>query len=248
MSFTTKIRLNKFLAHAELGSRRSVEKLITSGLVKVNDEIVSLPGTLIDPHNDTVVYDGNVIKQETEPTYIILNKPVDYICSRSDEKNRKTVYQLVRTPQKVFSIGRLDRNSEGLLLFTNDGEFANRLIHPKYKVAKKYNVLLKKTAPPNLKEIFRKGVIIDKKMRVTAGVVFPNRRNKKHCIVTISEGRNRQIRKMFAMVGAPVKFLQRFQIDSLKLGSLAPGAWRYLTNKELETLKKAVELDHGNNK
>ncbi len=248
MNLTAKIRLNKFLAQAELGSRRSVEKLILSGLVKINGKVVSSPGITINPQKDIVIYDGNIIQHEIEPTYIILNKPVDYICSRHDEKKRKTVYQLVRTPQKVFSIGRLDKDSEGLLLFTNDGEFANRLIHPKYKVLKKYNVILKKSAPPGLQEIFRRGVIIDKNERAIAHVVFPNRKNKKACVVSITEGRNRQIRKMFAAVGVRVKYLQRFQIDSLKLGSLAPGAWRYLTNRELKTLKKAVELGNGNNK
>lgn len=244
----TKIRLNKFLAQAELGSRRSVEKLILSGWIKVNGETITSPGHQIDPESDTVVYDGNIIKQDVEPTYIIHNKPVGYICSKSDEKNRKTVYNLVRTPQRIFSIGRLDKESEGLLLFTNHGEFANSLIHPKYKVEKKYNVILKKPAPPQIREMFTRGVMIDRSVRAKAHIHFPNTKNRKVCVVTITEGRNRQIRKMFAVVGARVKYLQRFQIDTLKLGSLAPGAWRYLTKRELLSLKKAVELDHGDNK
>lgn len=245
MTNQQKIRLNKFLAQANSGSRRSVEKLIESGLVKVNNDVVTHPGHPIDPQKDSVVYDGNEIRQDIEPTYIMLNKPVGYICSRSDEKKRETVFSLVRHPQRLFTIGRLDRDSEGLLLFTNDGEFANRLIHPRYKVEKKYSVVLQKPAPVDCVEKFRRGVIIDKRFRVSGNLYFPNARNRKVCVVTIREGRNRQIRKMFAAVGARVKFLQRFQIDALKLGSLAPGAWRYLTKKELNALKKAVELDHG---
>ncbi|MCB9502254.1 MAG: rRNA pseudouridine synthase [Deferribacteres bacterium] len=245
MTQQAKIRLNKFLAQANLGSRRSVETLVTSGFVQVNNQVITSPGYLIDPQNDTVIYDGNVIRQDIELTYAMLNKPVDYICSRSDEKKRATVYSLVRLPQRLFTVGRLDKDSEGLLLFTNDGEFANRLIHPRYKVEKKYNVVLQKPAPADCVEKFRHGVVIDKKFRVTANLYFPIPKNRKVAVVTIEEGRNRQIRKMFAVVGARVKYLQRFQIDTLKLGSLAPGAWRYLTNKELVALKKAVELDHG---
>ena len=239
------IRLNKFLAQAGLGSRRSVEDLIRAGRVKVNKTVISFPGHMVDPTQDEVVYDGNIITQEIEPTYIVLNKPVDFICSRNDEKGRRTVYQLVRTPQQLFTIGRLDQDSEGLLIFTNDGEFANRLIHPRYKVPKKYYVELKKPAPPNIREIFKNGVIIDRKVRVTGELHFPNPKNRKSCFVTIHEGRNRQVRKMFAAVDCRVKVLHRTEIGPLKLGSLALGAWRYLTNRELRALKKAVGLDHG---
>jgi pseudouridine synthase len=240
------IRLNKFLAQSGLGSRRSVEKFIKSGEVIVNGTAVKTPGFLVAPEHDSILFRGNVLDSVDYAACLILNKPKGYITTAKDERGRKTVFRLIHLPVRVFPVGRLDRDSEGLLLFTNDGELANRLIHPRFKIHKKYLVLLNRNVDKTVVRHFRTGVLIDKKYKVTAHLNFPQAGNARLCSVTISEGKNRQIRKMFAVLGYRVVALQRVALGPLQLGKLPPGEWRYLTDKEIFALKKAAGLIDGN--
>ncbi len=240
------IRLNKFLAMAGIGSRRGVEALITSGQVKVNGRRVDHPAYRVNPQRDVIEVQGNPVTVSYVPTYIALNKPPGYITTARDEKGRQTVFKLVQTPMRVFPVGRLDRDSEGLLLFTNDGMLASRLMHPRYKVEKTYLVLLNHTITSQQVQAFTTGVKIGPRTVVKGQLTFPNPANRKFCQVTITEGKYRQIRRMFAALGLRVTALQRIQIGPIKLGHLPPGKWRYLSEKEIKALKKQVGLLHGN--
>ncbi len=242
------IKLDRFLVNAGLGSRRQTERLIKAGKIRVNGERILTPAHNILPTIDNVVYQGNPVFQDAPPTYIMLNKPRGYITTANDEKGRTTVFKLVQTPTRVFPVGRLDRDSEGLLLFTNDGELANRLLHPRYKVEKRYAVLLNRAIDPALVEKFRDGVFIERNVRVTAKLVFPQRNNRKFCQVYISQGKNRQIRRMFSKFNYRVTALQRIEMGKLHLGKLASGAWRYLTEKEISLLKMQTGLADADNK
>lgn len=242
----SRMRLNKFLSDAGVGSRRAAEGEIRAGKVTVNGVVVTNPAHQVEPGRDRVVFQGNELFVQTLPTYIVLNKPPGYITSARDERGRDTVFRLVQTPVRVFPVGRLDRDSEGLLLFTNDGELANRLIHPRYKVAKKYLVHLNRPVGQEVQNRFRSGVLIDRRFAAHADVELVRGRNSRECVVTLTEGKNRQIRKMFAAVGYRVVGLQRFQLGPLQLGKLKPGTWRYLTKTEIEAVKKSVGLHNGN--
>ncbi len=240
------MRLNKFLAMAGIGSRRGVETLITSGQVKVNGRRIDHPGFRVNPQSDFIEVQGNPITVSYVPTYIALNKPPGYITTAKDEKGRNTVFKLVQTPVRVFPVGRLDRDSEGLLILTNDGALASRLMHPRYKVEKTYRVLLNHPLTPSQVHAFTSGVKIGPRTIVKGKLSFPNPANRKLCQVTIAEGKYRQIRRMFAALGLRVIALQRIQIGPIRLGKLPLGEWRYLTEKEIKALKKEVGLPHGN--
>ncbi|MDZ7344212.1 MAG: rRNA pseudouridine synthase [candidate division KSB1 bacterium] len=237
------IRLNRFLALCGLGSRRQVEKFILGGQVKINGQIVRTLAVQVDPQRDEVAVAGELMMPVTLATYLMLNKPVGYVTTAQDEAGRKTIFDLVDSPLRVFPIGRLDRDSEGLLLLTNDGELAHRLMHPRYKVPKVYRVYLNKPLRPAAAKKFQDGIVIDGRYQVHGELRFPRSGENRLCEVTIFEGRNRQVRKMFAALGYRVKALQRTQVGPLMLGKLKPGAWRYLTANEIHQLKKAVNLD-----
>ncbi len=240
------VRLNKYLATAGLGSRRSVEKLIASGQVRVNGKSIKDPAFPIHPRADEILVQGNPVVAEVVPTYILLNKPAGYVTTVRDEKGRSTIYKFIRTPEKVFPVGRLDKDSEGLLLLTNDGELAHRLTHPRYKIEKTYFVLLQRSMNAEQEAKFRQGVRIDRRGVARGRLSFPMPHNRKACLVTIQEGRNRQIRKMFAALKLRVVYLQRIQLGPIQLGKLRPGAWRYLTPKEVQSLKDMVGIANGN--
>jgi pseudouridine synthase len=237
------IRLNRFLSQGGLGSRRQVEKFIVGGQVKINGQIVRTLAVQVDPERDEVAVSGELIRPVMIATYIVLNKPVGYLTTAQDEAGRKTIFDLVEQPLRVFPIGRLDRESEGLLLLTSDGELAHRLMHPRYKVPKVYRVYLNHPLRPAAAKKFQDGVVIDGKYHVCGELRFPRAGENRLCEVTIIEGRNRQVRKMFAALGCRVKALQRTQVGPLALGKLKIGAWRYLTPNEIHQLKKAVNLD-----
>jgi len=236
------MRLNRYLAQSGLGSRREVEKLITRGEVKINGQRVRELATQVDLRRDDVVVRGESVRPVTVPTYIMLNKPVGYVTTAKDEAGRRTVFDLVKQPVRVFPVGRLDQESEGLLLLTNDGELTYRLTHPRFKVSKVYRVLLNEVLRTPDVQRFRDGVVIDETHRVRGELSFPNLKDQRLCEVTIFEGRNRQVRKMFAALEYRVKALQRIQIGPLLLGKLKLGTWRYLTDKEIKVLKAAVKL------
>lgn len=235
-------RLQKFLARAGLGSRRYCEKLIEMGKIKVNGNIVKTLGTKIEPQKDNVEFAGEKVNIETKNYYLILNKPKDTITTRKDPKNRKTVYDLLpeEIRNKVFAVGRLDRNTTGLLLFTNDGELANTLIHPKHKIKKVYLVKIDKNLAYNDLQKLENGVKLDNKLTQAATIEFFLQK-KNVFYITITEGINRQVRRMLEIFGYKVLNLKRVSFGGLKLHGLALGQFRYLENQDLENIRKIIK-------
>ena len=234
------MRLNKFLASCGAASRRGADELIASGRVRVNSIVVTELGKMVETDNDTVTLDGKKVEPVSKMTYIMLYKPKGCITSLRDEKGRKTVYDYldVEVPHLV-PVGRLDYDTEGLLLLTNDGELVNRLAHPSGEVPKSYLVRTEGEFPEHILAKLRKGVEIDgvKTKRSKVKLLEQGEKEAK-LLVTITEGRNRQVRRMFEAVERNVVFLKRVAIGDLRLGGLARGAWRYLREEEVEYLKR----------
>ena len=234
------MRLNKFLASCGAASRRGADELIASGRVRVNSIVVTELGKMVETDNDTVTLDGKKVEPVSKMTYIMLYKPKGCITSLRDEKGRKTVYDYldVEVPHLV-PVGRLDYDTEGLLLLTNDGELVNRLAHPSGEVPKSYLVRAESEFPEHILAKLRKGVEIDgvKTKRSKVKLLEQGEKEAK-LLVTITEGRNRQVRRMFEAVERNVVFLKRVAIGDLRLGGLARGAWRYLREEEVEYLKR----------
>ena len=234
------MRLNKFLSAAGVCSRRKADQLITDGQVEVNGKQVTELGSVIDEKKDVVKVGGREVRLPLSHVYIKLNKPKGYVCSASDDKGRKTVYDYldVEVPHLV-PVGRLDYDTEGLLILTNDGELANRLTHPSGEVPKTYLVRAEGQFPEHILAKLRKGVEIDgiKTKRSKVKLLEQDEKEGK-LLVTITEGRNRQIRRMFEAVERNVVFLKRMAIGELRLGGLARGKWRYLRDEEVEYLKR----------
>lgn len=234
------MRLNKFLASCGAASRRGADELIASGRVRVNSIVVTELGKMVETDNDTVTLDGKKVEPVSKMTYIMLYKPKGCITSLRDEKGRKTVYDYldVEVPHLV-PVGRLDYDTEGLLLLTNDGELVNRLAHPSGEVPKSYLVRAEGEFPEHILAKLRKGVEIDgvKTKRSKVKLLEQGEKEAK-LLVTITEGRNRQVRRMFETVERNVVFLKRVAIGDLRLGGLARGAWRYLREEEVEYLKR----------
>lgn len=230
-----KQRINKFLARCQLGSRRNVEQLITSGKIMVNGKICTELSTMINTDSDEVIFDGKKLEIMGEKVYLMLNKPKNYLVSSRDDFGRKLVYELLPDfKTHLFAIGRLDYNSEGLLLFTNDGDFANQIIHPRYKLPKLYKVKVKGKIVNEQIDKLRKGVKIETGMTKPA-IVHIKLRTQNYTIlrITIFEGQKRQIRYMLKAVGSEVLDLKRLQIGNLKLGKLPTGMWRFLKPSEV---------------
>ena len=234
------VRINKYLAECNLGSRRSVEELILSGLVEVNDTICKDLSMQINPDTDRVTLNGKVVKSKKQNIYIMLNKPPKYVVTKKDEFNRKTIFELLpKFKSNINPVGRLDYDSEGLIILTDDGDFANSMIHPKSKVPKVYKVTVTgKVNSESLKSL-QEGVEIDKVKTLPAKVFVKDRSNVGTTLrITIYEGRNRQIRKMCEAVNLKVMKLKRLQIGELKLGKIPVGMWRELTQREINLFKK----------
>ena len=235
-----KVRLNKFLASCGAASRRGADELISAGRVRVNSIVVTELGKMVETDNDTVTLDGKKVEPVSKMTYIMLYKPKGCITSLRDEKGRKTVYDYldVEVPHLV-PVGRLDYDTEGLLLLTNDGELVNRLAHPSGEVPKSYLVRAEGEFPEHILAKLRKGVEIDGVKTKRSKVKLLEQGEKEAKLpVTITEGRNRQVRRMFEAVERNVVFLKRVAIGDLRLGGLARGAWRYLREEEVEYLKR----------
>ncbi len=241
-----KIRLQKFFTECGIMSRRNAEAEIEAGKVKVNGNIASL-GDKVDPAADIVEYKGKILEYPIgEHSYIMLHKPRGFLTSMSDDRGRKCVSKLVSdVGTRVYPIGRLDLDSEGLLLLTDDGELTNILTHPKHNVKKIYNVSFKGEISNEKLEILRSPMIIDGYKTTGADVELTEKHDGGGKLkIAISEGRNRQIRKMCEQVDLRVSRLCRVQIGEIKLGGLALGKWRYLDKsqiKYLKSLKKAAK-------
>ncbi len=232
------MRINKFLAECGVASRRNCDNLIKEGLVKINGKVCSL-GAEVDENNDSVTVDGKKINLVKKYSYYMMNKPKGYVCTVKDDKDRKTVMELLPPSiGRVFPIGRLDYDSEGLLLFTNDGDLCNRISHPSSEIPKTYLVKIEGNLSDEAIENIKRGVVIDgvKTKKCTVRIVEENKSFTKYH-VTVTEGRNREVRKLFLSQGKEVKFLKRIKIGDLGLGGLNRGDVRKLTQEEVEYLK-----------
>ncbi len=232
------MRINKYLAECGIASRRASEQIILDGRVKLNGKTVTELATDVK-ETDTVTVDGRKTAPSEKKVYIMLHKPKGCVCTVSDELGRKTVMDLLDgMKERVFPVGRLDFDTEGLLLLTNDGDLANRITHPRNEISKTYIAKIEGEIPEDSLEQLRRGVMIDGKKTNKAKVVLVDfNDNISRIRVTISEGRNRQVRRMFEAVGKEVIFLKRERIGDLKLGGLSRGKWRYLTDEEINYLK-----------
>lgn len=231
-------RVQKILARAGYGSRRASEELIMASRVKINGEIAVL-GSKADPQRDTITVDNQIIAKEQAPVYIALNKPQGVLSEVSPDEPRQTVRDLVPVPGHMFIVGRLDLDSEGLILLTNDGELANRLTHPRFGHEKEYRVLVGTRPDEQQLEAWRHGVVLEDEHRTApAQVRIEGLAGKGAWLrVILNEGRKRQIREMGRLTGMPVLRILRIRIGSLLLGDLRPGQWRMLQPEEVRTLR-----------
>ena len=233
----TDCRLHKFLALCGLGSRRACERLIDAGRVSVDRCIVRHQGVCIDTLSQVVMLDGKRVFPDEKVT-ILLNKPRDVLCTSSDPYDRRTFKSLLPAlSARVYTVGRLDRNSEGLLLVTNDGQLAYALTHPRFQIEKVYHVWIKQKLTQEQEQNINKGVRSNDEILHADKLVFLGARGKANLYrVSLREGRNRHIRRMFEAIGVEITRLKRIAIGPLKLGHLCSGAWRYVNNDEIEML------------
>ena len=231
-------RVQKILAASGFGSRRKCEQIIEEGRVSVNGNLVHLGDKAISD-KDEIRVDGKLINQPERKIYIALNKPKGYLSDIDENYPRPSIHDLVNLPEKLFAVGRLDFDSEGLILMTNDGELANRLTHPRYEHEKEYEVLVVNIPDDEQLKIWRRGVVLEDGYRtLPAQVDILSKSNKGAWLrVVLFEGKKRQIRKVGSTIGLPVSKIKRVRISTLKLGNLKPGEWRYLTGKEVQLLK-----------
>lgn len=238
-----RMRLQKFLARAGVASRRGSEDLMTAGRVAINGVVVTELGAKVDPSCDIVTVDGNPVMMAEGPVYLALHKPPLVMTTMRDPQGRPTVATLVPMAEHpgLFPVGRLDYDTTGLLLFTTDGELSHRLLHPRWKVPKTYRVLVDGAPDPRDAKVLRNGIQLDDGMTAPALVRTVEHRGLRTLMeITISEGRKRQVRRMFSAVGHPVVELERVSFGPVDLGNLGPGAWRYLTGEEVAALRAAT--------
>lgn len=233
------MRINKAIASFTEFSRRKADELIKNGEVYLNGKIVKELGIQINPEKDQLKIRGKMILAKKDgKIYIALNKPKGYVTTRDDEFKRETVMSLVPKNKNLKPIGRLDFDTEGLLLFSNDGEFINRLTHPRFECEKKYFAQIEGTLSEEEKLQLEKGIKIENKKTAPAKITVIEKTAKQTILtITIHEGRKRQIRKMFSYLKHPVKYLQRIAIGKIHLGNLKKGQYRFLTKKEIDAYK-----------
>jgi 23S rRNA pseudouridine2605 synthase len=231
-------RLQKILARTGLGSRRKCEELISSGRVRVNGQVASL-GSKADPEHDRILLDGQLLVSAQEFVYIAVYKPRGVVSTTAEELGRPTVLDLVPFTHRLYPVGRLDMDSEGLVLLTNDGQLANRLTHPRFGHEKEYRVLVARHPDSQQLEAWKHGVVLEDGFRTApAAVRIESNQGKGSWLrVILREGRKRQIREMGALTGLPVVRIIRIRIGALSLGSLKPKEWRYLDPAEINALK-----------
>lgn len=237
---------------AGVASRRAAEELIVQGRVEVNGDVVRTLGTKADPASDTVKVDGRRLRFDARPRYILMNKPKGVVTTRKDPQKRRTVIDLLKGVREyVYPVGRLDFDSEGLLLLTSDGDLAARLTHPRHAVERVYEAMVLGLPTEEALEKLRRGIFLDGERTAPADVrrVSDSRRGHRRAagrdavtalIVTLREGRNRQVRRMCASIGHPVRRLVRVRMGPIKLGDLKPGHWRDLTPEEVRKLQRAA--------
>jgi pseudouridine synthase len=239
-----KIRLNKFLAQAGVSSRREADRITAEGRVRVNGETVKTLGVQVDDEKDTVAVDGKIVKPKKKQIYLMLNKPPGYLVTAKDPFRRPTIMELLPSMKiRIFPVGRLDFDSEGLLLLTNDGDLANRLMHPSYRVIKEYHIRVKSKPDLSVLAALEKGISLDGKKTAPARFRILTTTPKGTLLrAKIYEGRKRELRRMLEYKGFRVLALKRVKLGRLYLGRLKKGEWRYLDREEVARLKKSVRL------
>lgn len=244
MSTESEVRLQKALAEAGVGSRRYCESLIAEGRVKVDGEVVDWFGARVDPQTAVIHVDGRRVETRSEMRYYALNKPRGVVSTMSDDRGRKSLAEFVdAVPERLFHVGRLDTDTEGLILLTNDGELAHRLTHPSYGVSKKYLAEVRGPVPRDLGRTLRKGVVLeDGPVKADAFRIVQESGTRALLEVVLHEGRNHIVRRMLKEVGHPVQHLARTEFGPIKLGRLRAGALRSLSQKEIGELYAAVDL------
>jgi 23S rRNA pseudouridine2605 synthase len=236
------IRLQKFLADAGVASRRASEQIILAGRVTINGNVARELGTKVDPDKDHVSVDGRALKAKRK-LYLAVHKPKGYICSRNDPEGRPSVNDLLpREWDNLYSVGRLDFNSEGLIFYTNDGDFALKLTHPRYGVRKKYRVTVTGEVTPEIAAALTKGVYHEGDvLRAEQVRILKTGQGASLVELTLREGKNREVRRLFETQSLAVDKLQRTQIGPIKLGELPKGKWRTLTGAEIKSLLSSAQ-------
>lgn len=233
------MRLNKFLATAGIASRRKCEELIKNGEIKVNGQVVLNLATTIDEKKDKVEYKGGVLSLPSSFIYLKMNKPKGYASTSSDEKGRKTIFDLVEDKSvRLFNVGRLDYDTEGLILLTNDGDFANRVIHPSFEIEKEYMVTVEGKMQESEFAVLRKGAVVNGERMPEAKVKpisFDGKFTKLSVVIT--EGQNHQVRRMFEAIGRSIRLLKRVRIGQVRLGNLYRGKTKPLTEEEIKSFE-----------
>ena len=237
------VRLQKFLAEAGIASRRKCEELIQSGKVMVNGKVVETLGTKINPKEDKVTYNGKIVENSLQKTYILLNKPIGYVTTAKDQFKRDTVLDLIKINKRIVPCGRLDMYTSGALILTDDGDFVYKITHPKHEIEKTYTVTIKGIVTNEEVQKLRQGVEIDdngeKYITKKANVRILKTDIEKDISrleIVIHEGKNRQVRKMWEAVGRKVLALHRSKIGNIGVKDLKIGTWRYLKKHEIEKL------------
>ena len=240
-------RLHKALAHAGVASRRAAEDLIRDGRVRVNGALVDEVGVQVDPEHDRLEVDGRVVRPDVTPhAYVLLNKPVGVVTTAADPEGRPTVLDVVRTRRRLYPVGRLDADSEGLVLLTDDGELTYRLTQARFEVEKEYHALVRCTVSSEHLRRLREGVLLDDGPALAVRADVLGRAPEGTWLrVVLHEGRKREVRRMLAALGCPVLRLVRERVGPLEMGHLATGEHRPLTRIEVTALRQAVGLEHG---
>lgn len=234
------VRLNKFLADSGVASRRKADELILAGAVKVNGKIVTELGTKVE-RSDFVTVKGDPVKEKKNLIYILLNKPKNVITTTSDELDRTTVLDIVRKQERIFPVGRLDRNTTGAILLTNDGDLAHRLTHPSYEIERVYLALLDKELRPDDAKKISEGVELEDDT-TSPCEVFINPENRKKVSLSLIEGKNHEVKRIFEHFGYEVKQLDRKSFAGLTCRNLNRGEYRHLHPREVNALKRLVKL------
>ncbi len=240
------MRLVKFLAHAGIASRRQCEELVRNGQVKVNGSIITEMGFKVEPGVDRVEFAGKIVNSEQTMVYLLLNKPPGYICSAYDPQGRPTVLEMVKDiDQRIYPVGRLDFDTSGLIILSNDGDFTNLMIHPRYEIKKSYEAWVQGNVKDEELLLIRTGMLLEDGPTAPAECTVLSREANRSLIeIQIHEGRKRQVKRMCAAIGHPVTSLQRTKIAFLSINGLQEGCYRHLSLSEVAALKECAGLKH----
>ncbi len=231
------VRLNKYLSECGIASRRKSDELINEGRVSVNGNIVLELGTKVDVNTDEIFIDGEKLKAQKK-VYYLLNKPKGVITTTLDDKHRTTVTDLINTRQKIFPVGRLDFNTTGVLLLTNDGDFSNFITHPKNGIEREYEVVIDKPLTQEDRQKLLKGVYLDKRKSIFASISYPKKNNYSVVRVVTVEGRNHFVKRMFEFLGYRVNELSRIRFGKITIKNIRKGEYRIMTPKEIKQIMK----------